>query len=81
LRNNSSITAVRKRLTLSGFIVSDHTGRQPQFFADMRAWIAEGKLRREETIVDGIERSPQAFLGLFNGRYAALFRMQARWYG
>jgi NADPH-dependent curcumin reductase CurA len=59
--------AVRKRLTLSGFIVSDHVDRQPQFYADMRAWIADGKIRWEETIVDGIEHAPQAFLGLFAG--------------
>jgi NADPH-dependent curcumin reductase CurA len=59
--------AVRKRLTLSGFIVSDHVDRQPQFYADMGAWIADGKIRWEETIVDGIEHAPQAFLGLFTG--------------
>jgi NADPH-dependent curcumin reductase CurA len=59
--------AVRKRLTLSGFIVSDHVDRQPQFYADMGAWIADGRIRWEETIVDGIEHVPQAFLGLFAG--------------
>jgi len=59
--------AVRKRLTLSGFIVSDHVDRQPQFYADMGAWIADGKIRWEETIVDGIEHAPKAFLGLFTG--------------
>jgi NADPH-dependent curcumin reductase CurA len=59
--------AVRKRLTLAGFIVSDHIDRQPQFYADMGAWIADDKLKWEETIVDGIERAPQAFLGLFIG--------------
>jgi NADPH-dependent curcumin reductase CurA len=59
--------AVRKRLTLSGFIVSDHVDRQPQFYTDMGAWIADGKIRWEETIVDGIEHAPQAFLGLFAG--------------
>jgi NADPH-dependent curcumin reductase CurA len=59
--------AVRKRLTLTGFIVSDHADRQPQFFADMGAWIADGKIKWQETIVDGIENAPQAFLGLFTG--------------
>jgi NADPH-dependent curcumin reductase CurA len=59
--------AVRKRLMLSGFIVSDHVDRQPQFYADMGAWIADGRIRWEETIVDGIEHAPQAFLGLFTG--------------
>lgn len=59
--------AVRKRLTLRGFIVSDHIDRQPQFFADMGAWIADGKIKWEETIVGGIENAPKAFLGLFTG--------------
>jgi NADPH-dependent curcumin reductase CurA len=59
--------AVRKRLTLQGFIVSDHADRQPQFYADMGAWIADGKIKWQETIVDGIENAPKAFLGLFTG--------------
>jgi NADPH-dependent curcumin reductase CurA len=59
--------AVRKRLTLTGFIVSDHVSRQPQFYADMGAWIADGKIKWEETIVDGLENAPKAFLGLFTG--------------
>lgn len=36
--------AVRKRLRLQGFIVSDHLQRQLQFCADMGAWIAEGRM-------------------------------------
>ena len=59
--------AVRKRLTLRGFIVSDHFDRQPQFYTDMGAWITDGKIKWEETIVDGIENAPKAFLGLFTG--------------
>jgi NADPH-dependent curcumin reductase CurA len=59
--------AVRKRLTLTGFIVSDHVSRQPQFYVDMTAWIADGRIKWEETIVDGLEHAPSAFLGLFTG--------------
>lgn len=59
--------AVRKRLTLTGFIVSDHFDRLPQFYADMGAWIADGKIKWQETIMDGIENAPKAFLGLFKG--------------
>jgi NADPH-dependent curcumin reductase CurA len=59
--------AVRKRLTLQGFIVSDHLDRQAQFSADMGAWIAAGKIHWQETIVDGIENAPKAFIGLFSG--------------
>ena len=59
--------AVRKRLLLQGFIVSDHLHRQPQFSADMGEWIAAGKIQWQETIVDGLENAPRAFLGLFTG--------------
>lgn len=59
--------AVRKRLTLTGFIVSDHLDRQAQFYTDMGAWMAAGQLKWQETIVDGLENAPQAFIGLFKG--------------
>ncbi len=59
--------AVRKRLTMQGFIVSDHSDQIPQFHADMRTWITTGKIKWEETIFEGIERAPQAFIGLFTG--------------
>jgi NADPH-dependent curcumin reductase CurA len=59
--------AVRKRLTLQGFIVSDHLHRQAQFYADMGAWIAAGKIKWQETVMDGIETAPKAFIGLFKG--------------
>jgi NADPH-dependent curcumin reductase CurA len=59
--------AVRKRLTLQGFIVSDHLDRLPQFYADMGEWIAAGTLKWQETVIDGIENAPRAFIGLFTG--------------
>jgi NADPH-dependent curcumin reductase CurA len=59
--------AVRKRLTMTGFIVSDHADRLPQFHADMGQWIAAGRIKWEETIFEGIEKAPQAFIGLFSG--------------
>jgi NADPH-dependent curcumin reductase CurA len=54
-------------LSLKGFIVSDHLDRQPQFLADMQTWIGEDKIRWKETIVEGIEKAPGAFIGLFEG--------------
>ena len=49
---------VSKRLTLQGFIVSDHNARRPQFLADMGRWIAEGRIKWLETTVDGIDQAP-----------------------
>jgi hypothetical protein len=59
--------AVRKRLTLRGFIVSDHLDRQAQFYNDMGLWMSAGKIKWQETIVAGIENAPKAFIGLFKG--------------
>jgi NADPH-dependent curcumin reductase CurA len=56
-----------KKLTMQGFIVIDHFDKMPKFFADMGKWIADGKIKWKETIVDGIESAPQAFIGLFKG--------------
>lgn len=58
---------IGKRLRMQGFIVSDHNDRQPQFLADMSQWIASGQMKWQETVVEGIEHAPDAFLGLFSG--------------
>ncbi len=58
---------VTKRLTMSGFIISDHWDRIGDFLVAMGPWVEEGKVRYRETVVDGIERAPQAFLGLLTG--------------
>ena len=58
---------IQKQLTMKGFIVSDHFDKFSAFTADMGKWIAEGKIRWKETIVDGIENAPEAFIGLFKG--------------
>ncbi len=58
---------IGKRLLLQGFIVSDHNDQLPQFQSDMVKWLKDGKLKWQETIVDGIENTPKAFIGLFTG--------------
>ena len=59
--------AVGRRLMLKGFIVSDHYDRLPQFYTDVGQWIAEGRIMWKETIVEGLENAPRAFIGLFEG--------------
>ncbi len=63
--NLSSI--IGKRLTLQGFIVSDYADRTAEFYADMREWVERGDVQSRETIVEGIENAPEAFIGLFSG--------------
>lgn len=59
--------AIQRRLTLKGFIVFDHIDQQPDFYQDMGKWIKEGRMKWRETIVDGIQNAPGAFIGLFEG--------------
>ena len=58
---------IGKRIQIRGFIVSDYASQAPEFYREMGAWQAAGKLTREETIYDGLESAPDAFLGLFTG--------------
>lgn len=55
------------RLTIKGFLVLDHGDMMPDFLRDMAAWTKAGKMKWRETIVDGIENAPDAFIGLFKG--------------
>ena len=61
------ISVIPLRLTIKGFIVSDHADMLPDFLRDMGAWAKAGKLKWHETILDGIEKAPEAFIGLFKG--------------
>jgi NADPH-dependent curcumin reductase CurA len=58
---------IGKQLTMQGFIVSDHNEILKRFYADMGKWIADGKIKWKETIVEGLENAPRAFIGLFDG--------------
>lgn len=57
-----------KRLTLRGFIQSDHLARLPDFRRDMGQWLREGRIRYQEDIVEGFEHTVEAFQGLLEGR-------------
>jgi len=61
------IQAVGKSLRLQGFIVSNHTDVQAEFVKDISGWISGGKIKWRETVEEGIERAPAAFLKLFSG--------------
>lgn len=56
------------RLTLRGFIVSEHMELWPQGLGEMGALVATGKLKYRETIAEGLAAAPQAFLGLLVGK-------------
>jgi NADPH-dependent curcumin reductase CurA len=58
---------ITKRLTLRGYIISDHWDRLPAMIADVSTWLREGRLSHTETIVDGLDSAPNAFISLFHG--------------
>ncbi len=58
---------IGKRLRLEGFIVSDHFAQMPEFLGEMTGWVAKGTVRWRETVDEGIEAAPGAFLKLFAG--------------
>jgi NADPH-dependent curcumin reductase CurA len=58
---------VGKRLMLRGFIITDHMQLMGDFVRDVGEWLREGKIDYRETIVEGIERAPEAFIGLLRG--------------
>ena len=59
---------ISKQLRMQGFIVMDYLEKMPQFHTDMGRWIAEGKIKWKETVMEGIEKAPAAFIGLFKGK-------------
>ena len=58
---------IGKNLRLQGYIVSHHWDLMPDFIRDLSGWVAEGKVTWRETVFEGIEKAPEAFLGLFEG--------------
>ena len=58
---------IAARIRMRGFIVFDFQSRMGDFYRDMGPWLASGAVKSKETIVDGLEQTPDAFLGLFSG--------------
>ncbi|PLP58123.1 NADP-dependent oxidoreductase [Mesorhizobium loti] len=56
-----------KRLSVRGFIVLDHYDLYPEFSAAMIEWLHDGKVKSRDTVYDGLDNAPKAFLGLFSG--------------
>ncbi|MFZ2650950.1 MAG: NADP-dependent oxidoreductase [Burkholderiaceae bacterium] len=56
------------RLRIEGFIVSEHMDDWPQALQELGDLVAGGKLKYRETVAQGLEAAPEAFLGLLEGR-------------
>jgi NADPH-dependent curcumin reductase CurA len=58
---------VVKRLSVQGFIVSDFFEERDRALGDLQSWVAEGRLKVQEDILDGLENTPRALIGLLAG--------------
>ena len=56
-----------RSVLLQGFIVSNYSDRFGEAISHLTQWVNEGKLRYTETIIEGFDKLPEAFLGLFSG--------------
>ena len=58
---------VVKRLVMQGFIVMDYMRERDAALADLQAWVREGKLKVQEDVIDGLDKTPAALIGLLAG--------------
>lgn len=65
VRNLSNI--IYSRVMLRGFVGTDFMHLQPDFQRDMAGWLREGKIKYQETVMDGITAAPKALIGLMQG--------------
>ena len=62
-----TMQAIGKQLRLEGYIVSGHFDMMPAYVKELADWVAAGKIQSAETVENGIENAPAAFLKLFTG--------------
>ena len=58
---------VTKRLIMQGFIVMDFNAEREKAMADLQAWVKAGQIKVPEDILEGIENTPKALIGLLAG--------------
>ena len=59
---------LKKSALMQGFIISNYAQKFPEASLKLATWLKEGKLTYKETVVEGFENTPQAFIDLFDGK-------------
>jgi|SaaInl4_135m_RNA_FD_contig_31_1176991_length_2324_multi_5_in_0_out_0_2 NADPH:quinone reductase len=70
---------IGSRVTVRGFLIRDHGDRRPEFLAEVAPLVRDGSLHRRETIVEGLEQAPEAFMGLFTGQNIGKMVVSVPW--
>ena len=55
------------RIRMEGFVATDFPNLQESFVGDMTGWLKDGRVKYQETILEGFERAPEGLIGLFSG--------------
>ena len=58
---------IYSRVNIRGFVGSDFMHLYDQFRADMTGWLKDGRIKHQETVFEGVDQAPAAFIGLMNG--------------
>jgi len=58
---------IAMRIRLQGFIYTDYLGKMGDFYREMGGWLASGQVKSRDTVVEGLDKTLDAFLGLFSG--------------
>jgi NADPH-dependent curcumin reductase len=58
---------LERRVTVRGFIITDHLQQRPTFLRDMQRWIDEGRMRWRDSVTEGLEHAPEAFIRMLRG--------------
>jgi NADPH-dependent curcumin reductase CurA len=64
---NNLVLAIGKRINMRGFIVTDHGARMKDLIDEVGGYLRDGKIHAPETVMDGLESAPDAFIGLLRG--------------
>ena len=70
---------IYKEIDIRGIIVSNFKNKT-KFYYDMGKWISTGKIKVKETVIDGFEKLPDAFIGLFEGVNTGKMVVKCTWF-
>ena len=76
VRNLSNM--IYNRVRMEGFVASDFPHLNAQFMTDMTGWLKAGKIKYQETVLDGFDKGPEGLIGLFAGKNSGKMLIRVR---